>query len=38
MHCGEEPRSGKDERQRDEGKEVRLAQRGSEQEMAGQAK
>lgn len=28
MHCGEEPRSGEDERQRDERKEVGLARRG----------
>lgn len=28
MHCGEEPRSGEDERQRDERKEVGLARSG----------
>lgn len=38
MHGGEEPWRGKEERQRDEREEVRLAQRGSEQEMTGQAK
>lgn len=38
MHCGEEPRSGEDERQRDEREEVGLAQKGEvSNETTGQA-
>lgn len=38
MHSGEDSHSGKGKIQRDERKEVRQAQRESEQEMSGQAK